>query len=65
MGIGRQDIRFRCRQRQYQRRAITLQQVLAAMLAIYTSKGVAQEWNLRECISHTPQQSSNKAALKP
>ena len=34
----------------------------AAMLAIYTGRGVAPEVNLRECISHTPPQSSNKAA---
>ena len=34
----------------------------AAMLAIYTSKGVAPEVNLRECISCTPPQSLNKAA---
>ena len=42
---------------------------LAAMLALYTGKGVAPEVNLRECISHMPAQSSNKAeptlALKP
>ena len=42
---------------------------LAAMLAIYTSRGVTQEVNLREHISCTPPQSSNKAeptlALKP
>ena len=42
---------------------------LAAMLAIYTSRGVTPEVNLRECISCTPPQSSNKAeptlALKP
>ena len=42
---------------------------LAAMLAIYTGRGVAPEVNLRECISHMPPQSSNKAeptlALKP
>ena len=41
----------------------------AAMLAIYTGRGVAPEVNLRECISHMPPQSSNKAeptlALKP
>ena len=41
----------------------------AAMLAIYTSRGVAPGVNLRQCISHTPLQSSNKAAhtqaLKP
>ena len=41
----------------------------AAMLAIYTSRGVAPEVNLRECISRMPSQSSNKAeptlALKP
>ena len=41
----------------------------AAMLAIYTSRGVTPEVNLRERISHTPLQSSNKAeptlALKP
>ena len=39
------------------------------MLAVYTSRGVAPEVNLRECISRTPLQSSNKAeptlALKP
>ena len=39
------------------------------MLAVYTSRGVTPEVNLRECISHTPPQSSNKAeptlALKP
>ena len=39
------------------------------MLAIYTGRGVAPEVNLRECISHTPLQSLNKAeptlALKP
>ena len=42
---------------------------LAAMLAIYTGRGVAPEVNLRECISCMPPQSSNKAeptlALKP
>ena len=42
---------------------------LAAMLAIYTGKDVEPEVNLRERISHTPLQSSNKAeptlALKP
>ena len=42
---------------------------LAAMLAIYTGRGVAPEVNLREHISHMPPQSSNKAeptlALKP
>ena len=42
---------------------------LAAMLAIYTGRGVAPEVNLRERISHMPLQSSNKAeptlALKP
>ena len=41
----------------------------AAMLAIYTGRGVAPEVNLREHISHTPLQSLNKAeptlALKP
>ena len=41
----------------------------AAMLAIYTGRGVAPEVNLRECISRMPPQSSNKAedtlALKP
>ena len=41
----------------------------AAMLAIYTSRGVAPEVNLRERISHMPSQSLNKAeptlALKP
>ena len=35
---------------------------LAAMLALYTGKGVASESNLREHISHTPPQSLNKAA---
>ena len=35
---------------------------LAAMLALYTGKGVAPEVNLREHISHTPPQSLNKAA---
>ena len=34
----------------------------AAMLAIYTGSGVAPEVNLRECISHMPLQSSNKAS---
>ena len=42
---------------------------LAAMLAIYKSRGVAPEVNLRKYISCMPQQSSNKAeptlALKP
>ena len=42
---------------------------LAAMLAVYTGRGVAPEVNLRERISHMPPQSSNKAeptlALKP
>ena len=42
---------------------------LAAMLVIYTSRGVAPEVNLREHISRMPPQSSNKAeptlALKP
>ena len=42
---------------------------LAAMLAIYTSRGVAPEVNLREHISHMPLQSLNEAeptlALKP
>ena len=42
---------------------------LAAMLAIYTGRGVAPEVNLRERISHMPPQSSNTAeptlALKP
>ena len=41
----------------------------AAMLAIYTGRGVAPEVNLRERRSHMPPQSSNKAeptlALKP
>ena len=41
----------------------------AAMLAIYTGRGVAPEVNLKECISRMPPQSSNKAepslALKP
>ena len=40
----------------------------AAMLAIYTGKGVAPEVNLRECISGTPLPIVNKAAtlaLKP
>ena len=39
------------------------------MLALYTSKGVTPEVNLREHISHTPLPSANKAeptlALKP
>ena len=39
------------------------------MLAIYTGRGVTPELNLREHISSTPQQSSNKVeptlALKP
>ena len=39
------------------------------MLALYTGRGVALEVNLRECISHMPPQSSNKAeptlVLKP
>ena len=42
---------------------------LAAMLALYTGKGVAPEVILREHISCTPPQSSNKAeptlAFKP
>ena len=42
---------------------------LAAMLAIYTGRGVTPEVNLRECISYMPPQSLNKAeptlALKP
>ena len=42
---------------------------LAAMLALYTSKGVAPEVNLREHILHMPPPSANKAeptlALKP
>ena len=42
---------------------------LAAMLALYTSKGVAPEVNLRERILRTPLPSANKAeptlALKP
>ena len=42
---------------------------LAAMLALCTSKGVAPEVNLRECILHMPPPSANKAeptlALKP
>ena len=41
----------------------------AAMLAIYTNRGVTPEVNLRECISCMPLQSLNKAeptlALKP
>ena len=41
----------------------------AAMLAIYTSRGVTPEVNIRECILCRPPQSSNKAeptlALKP
>ena len=41
----------------------------AAMLAIYTGRGVAPDMNLRECISCMPPQSLNKAepilALKP
>ena len=39
------------------------------MLAIYTSRGVTPEVNLRECILHMPPQSLNEAeptlALKP
>ena len=35
---------------------------LAAMLAIYTGRGVAPEVNLREHISCTPPPSANKAA---
>ena len=35
---------------------------LAAMLAIYTGRGVIPEVNLRECISCTPLQSLSKAA---
>ena len=39
------------------------------MLAIYTGRRVTPEVNLKECISHMPSQSSNKAeptlALKP
>ena len=42
---------------------------LAAMLALYIGKGVTLEVNLRECISHMPPHSLNKAeptlALKP
>ena len=42
---------------------------LAAMLAIYTGRGVAPEVNLRDHISHMPLPSANKAeptlALKP
>ena len=42
---------------------------LAAMLALYTGRGIAPEVNLREHISCMPPQSSNKAepilALKP
>ena len=42
---------------------------LAAMLALYTGKGVAPEVNLRERILHMPLPSANKAeptlALKP
>ena len=42
---------------------------LAAMLALYTGKGVAPEVNFRERISRTPPHSSNKAeptlVLKP
>ena len=42
---------------------------LAAMLVLYRGKCVAPEVNIRERISHTPPQSSNKAeptlALKP
>ena len=42
---------------------------LAAILALYTGKGVTPEVNLRKHISCTPPQSSNKAeptvALKP
>ena len=41
----------------------------AAMLAIYTSRGVTPEVNLRECVSRMPLPSVNKAeptvALKP
>ena len=35
---------------------------LAAMLAIYTGRGITPEVNLRECISHMPPQTSNKVA---
>ena len=35
---------------------------LAAMLDIYTSRGVTPEVNIRECISCMPPQSLNKAA---
>ena len=35
---------------------------LAAKLAIYTSKGITPEVNLRECISHMYLPSANKAA---
>ena len=42
---------------------------MAAMLAVYTGSGVAPEVNLKERISRTPPQGSNKAeptlALKP
>ena len=42
---------------------------LAAMLALYTSKGVTPEVNLRECVTCMPLPSANKAettlALKP
>ena len=42
---------------------------LAAMLAVYTSRGVTPEVNLRERIPRMPPQSSNKAeptlVLKP
>ena len=34
----------------------------AAILAIYTGRGVTPEVNLREHISHMPSQSSNKGA---
>ena len=36
---------------------------LAAMLALYTGKGVTPEVNLKEHISPTPLQSSNKAEI--
>ena len=34
----------------------------AALLTIYTGKGVTPEMNLRECVSHMPLSSVNKAA---
>ena len=48
---------------------IVLGKLLAAMLALYTGKGVAPEVNFREHILRTPPPSANKAeptlALKP